>query len=306
MATKIRELAPEELRRTCDLSCFEFKSTAELPELTEIIGQERATRAINFGIDIPSYGYNIYALGPAGAGKTTTIKTFLERKASTEPVPDDWCYVNNFQDRYQPKAICLPPGGATELRDDVDELLRSVSEEIPRAFEGEDYEQHRARIGRELGEKRNAEFEKLEAYARERGFALLTTPMGLLIAPVVEGQVLTAEQYEQLPEEERKELDKYRPVLQDELGKTLRQVRELERGHKSKLRNLDEEIASFTIGHFFETLKEKYSQHGQVVEHLEAIKEDIIQKVDLFKTPPLGTGGETRSGAWPLAYPPHT
>ena len=80
---KVRELSPEELRRTCDPSQFSFKSTAELSELSEIIGQERATRAIDFGIEMPCQGYNIYALGPSGSGRATVIKEFLQRMAAT-------------------------------------------------------------------------------------------------------------------------------------------------------------------------------------------------------------------------------
>ncbi len=283
MGIEVRELPAEKLRRVCDLSEMDFSSTAELSELTEIIGQERATRAVEFGIDIPCYGYNMYALGPAGAGKTTTIQTFLERKASTRPTPDDWCCVNNLQDEYRPQAIHLPPGKGREFQQDMDELLENVSEEIPRVFESQDYEEHRNRIVRELRERRAAEFERLEEYNRERGFALLQTPRGLLIAPVVEGQVLTPEQYEQLTPEQRQALDEHRPILQERLDKTLRDVRELEREGRGRLRNLDKEIASFTIGHFFAALQERYAEFEEVLGFLKAVEEDIIARVDLFK-----------------------
>ncbi len=283
MAPQIRELPPERLRRVCDPCQFEFTSTEELPELEEIIGQERATRAIDFGIDIPCYGYNIYALGPAGAGKTTTIQTFLERRARTEKVPDDWVYVNNFQDPYQPWAISLPPGGARVLRDEIDEMLKSLQEEIPRAFESEEYEQHKARVVQELDEKRTAEFKRLEAFVNEQGFTLLRTPMGLIFAPMVDGQPMSEEQYQALAPEKKEELEKYRPILQKELEKATRQVRELEKEAKERLRNLDKEIAAFTVSHFFEALKEKYSQHDELVAYLEAMRNDMVQNVDALR-----------------------
>jgi len=261
-----------------------FEHTAELPELKEIIGQPRATRAIEFGIDIPYYGYNIFALGPAGAGKTTTIKTFLERKAQTEPVPDDWCYVNNFRDPYQPLALRLPPGEARKLRTKMDEMLASLSEKLPQAFESEEYEHHRSQIARQLEDQKRQTFHELESFVAQRGFTLVQTPMGLLFVPVVDGRTLSAEEYEQLSEEKKAELESHRPALQDALEKALRQVRDLEKETKTRLRKLDQEIAAFTIGHYFQRLREEYTNHPKVVAYLNAVEQDIITNVETLKT----------------------
>jgi lon-related putative ATP-dependent protease len=296
MAPEIKKLPAEKLRRICDPGQFEFASTEELPELEEIIGQERATRAIDFGIDIPYYGYNIYALGPAGAGKMTTIQTFLERKARIEKVPNDWVYVNNFQDPYQPWAISLPPGGACVLRDEVDEMLKSLQEEIPRAFESEEYDQHKARIARELDEKRTAEFKGLEAFVNEQGFALMHTPMGLIFAPMIDGQPMSEEQYQALEPEKKEELEKHRPTLQEELEKATRSVRELEKEAKDRLRNLDKEIAAFTVDHFFEALKEKYDQHDELLAYLDAMRNDMVQKIDVLRQATQAPGEKAAEG----------
>ena len=115
MSNLPRELTADQLRRACAPADLPFQSTDELEQLNEIIGQERATRAIEFGLDIPSYGYNIYALGPSGAGKTTTIAKYLERKAAERPVPNDWGYVNNFVRPDEPLALRLPPGGGRSV-----------------------------------------------------------------------------------------------------------------------------------------------------------------------------------------------
>src|SRR5512135_2149372 len=114
----LQELSPSQLCRVCDPSSLSFQSTAELPIVSDIIGQPRATHAIEFGIDIASPGFNVFVLGAGGTGRTTTIQRFLELKAAAEPVPSDWVYVNNFLDPYKPRAILLPPGKGTELRAD--------------------------------------------------------------------------------------------------------------------------------------------------------------------------------------------
>lgn len=299
----VRELRPEELRRTCDPSQFSFQSTSELRDLSEIIGQDRATRAIDFGVEMPCPGYNIYALGPSGSGRATVIEDFLERKAAKGTPPDSWAYVNNFDDQYQPMALRLPSDKGCAIRDEVDALLEDLREELPRAFEGEQYQEHYNAIGRELDEARSAKLKGLEARMIERGFALLRTPMGLVIAPVLDGEVLSREQYEQLPAETKSELEEHRPQLQAELEKTLREVRLLERDAKARLRKLDEETAAFTIGHHFESLRTKYADVGGLIQFLDAVQGDILAKVEQFKRDSSsGDEGASAMGESPFAF----
>ncbi|NIS44968.1 MAG: AAA family ATPase, partial [Aliifodinibius sp.] len=74
MSDTVKPLSIDQLRRVCDPAQFDFKSTEELSSLDEVLGQDRAVKAVSFGIDIESPGYNMYALGPPGTGKTTTIQ----------------------------------------------------------------------------------------------------------------------------------------------------------------------------------------------------------------------------------------
>jgi len=234
MTSQMRELTADQLHRHCQMGSCTVTSTAELPEPVGIIGQERATRAIEFGLDIPSYGFNVFAMGPAGAGKTTTIKAYLEHKAHAEPVPSDWCYVNNFTQMDQPRAIQLPPGTANNFRDDADKMLKSLREEIPRAFEGEEYVAHRGQISRDLEEKRGAALKALNEYVQTKGFTLIQTPMGLIIVPVVNGETLNPEQYEKLDAATKEGYEAMRPDMQQHLEKTMLQVRDLEKEAKER------------------------------------------------------------------------
>ncbi len=125
MEKEYRELPVERLRRVCNPSLFDFKSTAELPVLNKIIGQERAVRATAFGIDIESPGFHIFALGPAGTGKATMIKELLDRKSTDQPVPEDWCYVNNFDDTDKPRILRLPAGMGSKLQTHMDRFVET-------------------------------------------------------------------------------------------------------------------------------------------------------------------------------------
>ncbi len=279
-----RELTADQLRRVCAPGDMDFQSTAELEQLDEIIGQERATRAIEFGLDIPYYGYNIYALGPGGAGKTTTIAQYLERKAATRPVPNDWGYVNNFARPDEPSALRLPPGGGARLRDRLDKLLTGFEDLLPKAFESENYNQHHKELVQELEQKRDTVVQNMEAFARVRGFAIVQTPMGLLFAPLIEGKAATREQFEALPEPERLAFEAHEPIIREEMEKTLREVKSLNDEAASRLQNLDREIASTTVGPSFDELQAQYAEWDEVVTYLTEVREHITHHVDRFKS----------------------
>src|SRR5512139_2499813 len=135
----IHELSVPELRRTCDPNTLPDENRTALDHVGSIIGQERAVRAMRFGLDIRSWGFNIYVAGMAGTGRATAVERFVEEVAITKPTPMDWCYVYNFEDSYRPRALSLPGGKAREFQKDVMAFFKIAIRDIHMAFEGEDY-----------------------------------------------------------------------------------------------------------------------------------------------------------------------
>jgi len=282
MSNPPTELPADALWNPCDLK-FDFQTTALLSDEVAILGQERAVRAIDFGIAIDSFGFNIYALGDTGTGRATTIHAFLNRVAAAEPVPDDWIYVNNFSDETRPNAIRLPPGTAQALRADMDELVADLLREIPRAFESESYEQQKEQIVHQLQQQSNQILAGLEQKANERGFTLMKTAMGLGIAPVLNGQVLTPEAYQQLDDDTRQRIEGQQEALQTDMVDSMRAVRDLEKNTKRRLQDYDREIADFAVRHLIEELRGKYGQIEEMPEYLSAVHADIVDHVAGFK-----------------------
>ena len=145
MSVADHELVPEQLRRRSDPEQFSFETTADVSPLEdeEIIGQERAVRALRFGLDIQSPGYNVFAAGLSGTGKGSIVRRFLTQLSADEPVPDDVLYVHNFEDPDSPRALFLPAGMGHRLRDATADLVEDLHEQVPKAFEGKDYEEQR-------------------------------------------------------------------------------------------------------------------------------------------------------------------
>jgi lon-related putative ATP-dependent protease len=254
-----------------------------LEDLSEVIGQERAVSAVRFGIGIQRDGYNLFALGPSGTGKRTTISQFLERRASEEPIPPDWCYVNNFEDNQKPNALRLPPGKGIELRKDMEQLIEELRTAIPALFESEDYQTRKQELQEEFQEKQEAALNDIQERAKKRDIALIRTPVGLAFAPVEEGEVVSPDEFQKLTEEKREAVKEDIAELQEDLQEAMRQARQWERKTRERMKELDREVAMLAVGHRIEELKETYADIERVVEYLEAVKDDVIDNVDDFR-----------------------
>ena len=276
------ELEGSQLYNQANLDGLDFKTTSDLNELTDLLGQPRASAALQFGMGMDQKGYNIFALGPTGTGKQQILRDYFEKRAAEEPVPDDWCYVNNFVEQHKPKAIRLPAGQGLVFRNDLNDLVEGLSTALTAAFESEEYQTRRQAIGEEFQELQSQAFNSIQEMAEKKGIALLRTPSGLVFAPVNDGQVLSPEELKDLSVEQRKRLEEEIEVLQGELQKSLQQVPAWQRETQEKLRELNREISNFAVGGLIDELREKYSAYPAIVEHLGAVQSDIVENAHDF------------------------
>ena len=280
---KPHALTADQLRPICDPARFTFSSTADLEDLPGIIGQERAARALRFGMGVKGVGYNTFVLGPAGAGKATAVRQFLEQDAAVAPPANDWIYLYNFHEPGKPNAVSLPHGLGRTLRDDLQGLLKELRRTIPAAFEDEDYIRERDKILTELKEVQEQKFSELTAAVEKYSFSLIRLPGGFVLVPMVGGKPITEEQFEQLTDEQREKLKKLREKLQVDVDRTMAALREVERAARGQMAVLDERVARFTIEHPIAELKSRYQELPEVEEHLEAMLEDLVSNVEAFK-----------------------
>jgi len=286
----VEPLSAQRLRQTCDPSQFDFETTDELEDLSELVGQGRAVNAILFGIGIQREGYNLFALGPSGTGKRTTITEFLHQKAAAEPIPPDWCYVNNFEQPHKPRALRLPPGQGDVLRADMEQLVEELQAAIPAAFESEDYQTRKQEIEEQFKEKQGKAFSEIQQKANKHSIALIRTPTGVAMAPMREGEIISPDEFQKLPNEERQQIEEILPDLQEQIQRTMRQAQQWEREAREKVKDLDRQVAMFAVGHRIDELREKYAQLPNVVSYLDGVEKDVIKNVDEFRELLKGAG----------------
>jgi lon-related putative ATP-dependent protease len=277
-----RQLETSELYQRCDPALFGFGTTADLEELRELIGQPRAVEALHFGMGIGTDGYNIYAMGPAGTRKREFVQELFQKRAKSERVPNDWCYVNNFDQPGKPRAISLPPGMGTQFHDDMQRATEDLSTAMSAAFESEEYQTRRQSIAEEFQERQSEALEELQERVAEDDLALIRTPGGFVFAPVHDGNVLSPEEIQEMSEERRRELEQKVESYQQDLQRVLRQVPTWQRERQEKLNQLDREMAEFAVGGIIDELKEKYAGFPEVLNYLEAVQKDVIENAQAF------------------------
>ena len=273
----------EQLRWTCDTALLDFTTTEDLPDLDYAIGQSRALRSIEFGLEMEETGFNLYISGETGTGRTSTIRNILKKRAKREQQPNDWVYVNNFKDSISAVSLSLPAGQGSQLATDMKELVDAFKNDIPKALESPEYELRRSEILEQYQAANNGLFQALEKEAEKQGFALQRTVSGLVIVPQKEGRNYTQEEYEALTEKKRNKLDQTGKKLTERLNEVLRQVRDNEKATKEALSQADRELGMSCLGHRLDPLKEKYAAQEKVLAYLEAVQEDILNNLEDFK-----------------------
>lgn len=279
---QIRELSYGELKQGCFPEEFSFHTTAELTPLEGIIGQERAVKAFDFGLRVKIKGYNIYMAGPAGTGKTTHAKSSAQKRAAEEAVPDDWCYVYNFQNPRSPLALHFEAGLGRQFRDDMSELVQLLKTELQKVFRADDYEKQKNELLHSFDEKRDALMEQMSKAAEEHQFQVKTTNSGIYFMPVVDGKTVGEDEYDDLPEEVKNAIEKNSQIVQEKAGAIMREIRELEKESKRCVDNLDYKVGMFAIGDHVSAVQEKYKDYDKAIAYLNAVREDVLENIDQF------------------------
>lgn len=281
-ATPGQPLSPELLCRHSDPADIPFETTDELEDLTEVPGQERALEAMHFATGIGVDGHNVYVLGQPGSGRHEFVRQFLGNAVASRPVPDDWCYVYNFNDPREPRALALPPGRGHEFRDDVERIIADAQTGIPAAFESEDFQSQREAIAEAFKEAQESLFREVEKEAEQQDVGVVQTPTGIAFVPVRKGEALSPDEFSKLPKEEQEKFHEDIGVLTKRLQSVMREMPKKASEMRRQVQQLEREVAGLAVAALFEELKQKYADLPDVAAHLDRVREDIVENVPLF------------------------
>lgn len=279
----VEALTVSEVYRDCPEEAFSFEVTSELASLDLLSGHERAREALAFGTAIRSDGFNLFVLGQPGHGMHSLVGRFLEERSRDETPPPDWGYLYNFDDPSVPLFLQLPTGMGRQLRRDLETLVDELRGAIPAVFESEEYQNRLQELKQAMGERQRDVIEVVRREAREQGILLLSTPNGFTFAPANDDdKMLSPEEYEQLPKEDRERIEHTVEILQRKLTQAIRRMPKLAKELRDHIASLNEEVMQSAIGAPLAELEERYADEDGITAHLKAIREAILAHVDAF------------------------
>jgi len=308
---KFPEVPVEKLRWQCDSKNLGFQTTEDIEACQDIIGQERAIRAIRMGLEMKSFGYNIYVSGLSGTGKTTTVKHLLEQLDTRRgKVPNDLCFVHNFSNPNSPRLLELPAGKGKQLAQDIDQMIDYLRHNIPLIYESEEYAQRKKRLFERFQSEIKKVFQGFEERVRRENLALVQVQVGPFtrpeVVPLVQGQPIPWEKLEEMarqgviPPDTVARLREKHDAFMEELEDIFQANRERERKAQEEVLKLERELVLPLIRAHITELKHRYPIE-KVHRYLDEVQESLLQRLDLFKVPKDQEGRKGAGGPKPPA-----
>lgn len=302
-------LRPEELAPHIDAATFGFCSTEELEPLDQVVGQERAMRALEFGLGVRHRGYNVYVSGMTGAGKKQLVQRLLEQRAQREPTPPDWVYVHNFDEPDRPLAIQLASGQGVKLRDALEQIVERLRRDLPAALKAKDFDAERDRLAAAFGERAEALFQELAVRARQLDMAIRRLPNGVLVfVPVRDGRPLEPPEIEQLSEQERADIERRQLELSELAAELMARQHELTHEMRQAIQAIVRDFARRIIEPLIQRVKDELGGpqlsawldrvQGHMLDHLERLSEERQQREEVADLPSAVRAALTHEDPW--------
>ena len=280
---KVNELSYKDLKDVCNPNMFKFDKIKEVADTTNLVyGQDRGIRALEFGVNVDLKGYNLYLEGPTGVGKTMYTKKFLQTRAAKEKVPNDWCYIYNFNDPNEPIAVSLPAGQGKVFKETMDAFIRNIRKDIKKTFNNDEFEKEKKLIKQEFEEKKDSILVKLNDKTLKHGFQVKSAQNGIYMMPVYEGKTIEEEEYEKLPLEVKSEFESKYQVVQEMIFDTLSELKIIENKADKKIEEWKANIALLTVNIHVNNVKANYKRNKKINNFLDNVKKDILKNVNAF------------------------
>jgi ATP-dependent Lon protease len=288
-------LAHHQLRWQCEPASLGIKTTDDIHPTREIIGQDRALRALRVGLEMHHDGYNIFVTGLSGTGRTTTIKRLLHEFEHKKTDLKDYCYVYNFRNPDTPGALVLPAGQGCSLKEEMETFINDLVANVPSIFESLRYQEARKATLQHFQERQKSILQDFEKRVREKSFDLVQVQVGNImrpdVVPVVDGNPTSLDQMEELvkkgdmPRELFEQIAATQAVLEKQMTAVFRELRNIEKKAQQSIVELEERFVMPLVDEGLEVLKATYD-NPKVHAHFADLREHIRANLDRFRRSP--------------------
>lgn len=282
-------LHAKQLKRRISLASMKFQATDELEGSADFLGQPRAKAALEFGLNVPGSGYNLYVMGEHGTGRQSLVSHYVRQQASTRAAPNDCLYLYNFEQPREPLALELPPGQAIKLKSDMTAFINELLDTFPAAFENPSYQRKRSSIEKVFNRRYEKALQRVEKAATPQQIVVITEGSNLIFAVQLEGQVLDENEFAQLPEDVREDFQNRIEALEDLLTEELLELPSWKRESNEQLRELNTQTINNALRPLLRDLEHQWDNQLGVLKSLRQLKQHLPKMlVDMFSEETLG------------------
>ena len=269
----IKPLSAADIIPTIKDTHLNFKTTAELEAFQGVLGQERAVNALQFGVAMQRPGYNIFVMGDQGTGRFSYVSDYLKSEAKRQQTPDIWCYMNNFKNPREPRALSLHPTEANAIKQLIDELINQLIATFPAALEHPTYQQKKSAIDYTFNRRYDKAIETVEREAHKQGVAVYRDSNAISFTPMRNGKALDETEFAQLEENERDQFHKTIAELEQMLSEHLTELPQWKRESSDQLRNLNQITIKEAIAPLLTPIREAFQDHPAIMEYIVEMEE---------------------------------
>jgi len=278
----IKPLLINELYNKCDTNSLKFKTTAQLKNNNEIIGQQRAFGAISVALGIDYEGYNLFVMGNSGTGRHSLIKKLIHEKSKKDNNASDWCYVNNFDDLNKPISLELPSGWGVSFKENMDILIETLQTQIPLIFTSQQYLTKKQSLENSLRDKQDKSFSEIKEKGKKDNVFINYTNKGITLSPLKNGKVLNSQEYQALNIDDREKMDamilSYTEIVDTNAKKDL----EINKEYLEKFNLIEDKFIEDCVNSAMKNLKTKYKNFKELLLYLNNVQEDIVDHFQDF------------------------
>ncbi len=285
------EVPVDALRWRCTPELLGIASMDEAKPLTETIGQGRALRALEVGLEMKHYGYNVFVTGFPGTGRATTIRRMLSEFGNRTVALTDKCYVHNFRDPDTPVMLSFPAGQGVTFKREMLNVLNELLKGVPAIFESRRYIEQRKAMLEHFQDRQRTVLKDFEKKVKDRGFEVVQVQGGggtrPEIAPVVDGNPISVEQLHakadagEIPQEDFNKMLALQAELEAQMDIVMREMRNIERRAKRSMEDLNHKMVVPFTEELLEELLRKFPD-PRTAEYLQEVKNHIIENISRF------------------------
>lgn len=276
------ELSYKRLKSTCNPNIFKFETTEILEPISAGIGQDRGIKALEFGLNVDINGYNLYIEGPNGVGKTMYTKHYLDTISKKKKIPQDWCYIYNFDNPNEPIAVSLTAGQGKEFRDAMDRFIKDIKHDIKETFSNDDFEKEKSLIKQEYDAKRENLMAKLNETSSQYGFQVKSANNGIYMMPVINGKTIEEEEFNKLDESTKKDFEDKSAIVQQHVMSAISQIKAIQSEADQKISEWQSNVALLTVNAHINYIKSNFKRNKKINKFLDDVKKDILKNINAF------------------------